>query len=142
MIDFIIRLFYERFAIVRSANLTQLFLTISQKLTRKLGLRDTVPEIIDSGPMCITDSRTVFVSYFLSQSQSQSQSQCLMQCLSCCFRQKQKINIANIIMTVTMTVTVTKNKVQCPSFKSPTGLCNTDYKAAHLIKNRSVCQVM
>ena len=38
MIDFIIRLFYERFAIVRSANLTQLFLTISQKLTRKLGL--------------------------------------------------------------------------------------------------------
>ena len=64
MIDFIIRLFYERFAIVRSANLTQLFLTISQKLTRKLGLRDTVPEIIDSGPMCITD---LFQNKYLAQ---------------------------------------------------------------------------
>ena len=49
----------------RRTDLTQLFLTISQKLTRKLGLRDTVPEIIDSGPMCITDLfQKKYLAYF------------------------------------------------------------------------------
>ena len=53
---------------------------------------------------------------FLSHSQSQSQSQCFMQCLSRSFGQFQRINIANIIMTVTMAMTVTKNKIHAPSF--------------------------
>ena len=61
--------------------------------------RDIVPDIIDSGPICITDlfqnKGPILYLIFLLQSQ------CFMQCLSCSFGQNQKTDIADIIMSMT-----------------------------------------